>query len=242
MSPIIDTSRLASAVLVAAALLVLPRQVRADDLDEDFQVWAPTILQLDIGPKVLRGYLEVQPRFDQDAGQLGVLLTRPALAVYVQPWLTAWAGYAYVERLRPEYAHEHRVWEQLQATATVDEPSATRVLARLRVEHRLREGEDPAAHRVRLLLRGQRALGPPAPPSFHAIVWNELFVGLNTVDWGPASGFDRNRTFVGLGLQLLTQARLEVGYMFEVAHRRGDADELGVHALLVALWIDLAIE
>jgi hypothetical protein len=228
--------------LAATTLLLAAGQARADDLDDDFQVWAPAILQLDIGPKVLRGWFEVQPRFDEDAGQLGVLLTRPALGVYVRPWLTAWAGYAYVERLRPEYAHEHRAWEQLQANATVDEESGTKVMARLRVEHRLREGEDPVAHRVRLLVRAQRALADLKPMSLHGIVWNEVFVGLNTVKWGPASGFDRNRSFIGLGLQMIPEARFEVGYMFEVAHRRGDADELGAHALFVSLWIDLAFE
>lgn len=226
-------------LLLAALLLALAPAARADDLDEDFQVWAPTIVQLELSPKLLRGWLEVQPRLDQDAGQLGVVLWRPALGVYLQDWLTAWGGYAFVERLRPVYAGEHRIWEQLQASREVVPSLGLRLTGRLRVEHRLREHDDPVAHRVRLMVRAQLPLLDPEPPTLLAVAWDEVFVGLNTVDWGPASGFDRNRSFIGLGLQVVKQARLEVGYLFEVAHRRGNADELGAHVLSLTLWIDL---
>lgn len=221
------------------ALVTLCAPAGAQDLDEDFQVWAPTVVQLDIGPKVLRGWLEVQPRFEADAGRLGLVLWRPALGVHVTDWLTVWGGYAWVERFNRSYAGEHRAWEQVQATGAVDEAGRVKLLGRLRLEQRLREGLDPVAHRLRLLLRAQVALGDPEPPSLHVIGWNEVFVGLNTTEWGPTSGFDRNRSFVGLGLQLVKQLRVEAGYLFEVVHVRGSADELGNHVLLVSLSIDL---
>ena len=222
-----------------AALALLPAAARGEDLDEDFQVWTPVVLQIDIGPKVLRGWLEAQPRFDADAGRLGLMIWRPGLGVYLHEWVTLWAGYAFVERLRPAYAAEHRVWEQLQLAGPLDEGKRFKVLARLRLEHRLREGLDPVAHRLRLLLRGQMSLGDPAPPSPYVVAWDEVFFGLNSTGWGPKSGFDRNRVFGGLGLQLLEQLRVEAGYLFEVVHQRGPRDELGNHVLALTVWIDL---
>lgn len=228
------------AAIACAALWFGPGEARASDLDEDFQVWSPVVLQFDIGQKVLRGWVELQPRFDADAGRLGVLLWRPALGVYLHEWVTLWGGYAFVERLRPAYAAEHRVWEQLQVAGALDEEKRIKVLGRLRMEHRLRQGADPVAHRLRLLLRGQVSLIEPAPPSVYLLAWNEVFLGFNTVEWiGQPSGFDRNRAFVGLGVQVLEQLRVEAGYMLEVVRRRGPADELGNHVLALTVWIDL---
>lgn len=236
----------------AVCLATLTGPARADDLDEDFQVWTPVILQIDVVPKTLRGYVEVQPRFVEDADHLGFVLWRPALAYYLTDWLTLWGGYAYVERYHPSYAGEHRIWEQLQAGGTLVESVGLSGLARLRLEQRMQEGQDPVAHRLRLLLRGSMPLGDPTPPSFYAVAWNELFIGLNTTHWGrPAgvegsratanaiSGFDQNRSFVGLGFAAMRQLRIEVGYLFQYVHTRGDRDDLGNHVLGLTLWIDL---
>ncbi len=235
----------------ALALAGLPA-ARADDLDEDFQVWAPTYVQVDLAPKVLRLYLEAQPRFVEDASRLGFVLWRPALAYYAQDWLTLWAGYAYVERYWPSYVGEHRSWEQVQAARDLVPTIKLNGLARLRLEQRFREGEETVAHRLRLFLRGSLPIGDPEPPSWYAVVWDEVFVGLNTTHWGrpegvpesratisQPSGFDRNRTFAGFGFMPWRQLRIEAGYLFEVVHVRGPRDELGHHTLLVALWIEL---
>jgi hypothetical protein len=167
------------------------------------------------------------------------MMWRPALGYSVTGWLSLWGGYALVERFQPDYSAEHRIWEQAEAAAVVVDDLGLRLLGRLRVEHRVREGDDPVAHRVRFLARAQMPLLGDAPPILLGIVWDEIFVGLNTVPWGPQSGFDRNRTFAGLGVQFATWGRVEAGYLFEVAHRRGSAEDTGVHALAVAVWIDI---
>lgn len=242
------TRRFACAAL---CLVAAAGQARADDLVEDFQVWTPVILQLDIEPKVLRAWFEVQPRLVDEADRLGFVLWRPALGYYVQDWLTVWAGYALVERHHASYAAEHRVWEQVQVTGTLLESPRLSGAARLRVEQRFAEGEDPVAHRARLLLRASVPLGDPDPPGLYAVVWDEVFVGFNTTHWGrPAgaerrratanaiSGFDQNRAFAGLGVAFLRQVRLEAGYLLQYVHTRGDRDDLLNHVLAVTLWLE----
>lgn len=225
---------------------------RADDLDEDFQVWTPIILQADVVPEVLRAWVEVQPRFVDDADHLGFVLWRPALGYYVTDWLTAWVGYAFVERHYPSYGAEHRIWEQLQASGRLLEAPRLDGAVRLRLEQRMQEGEDPVAHRLRLLVRGSIPLGDPGPPGFYAVVWNEVFVGFNTTHWGKPpgveggrttanaiSGLDQNRSFVGLGFAALRQVRVEAGYLFQYVHTRGDRDDFGNHILSVTLWLEV---
>jgi len=227
--------------LLLAALLSLAAAApaRAGSLDEDIQVWAPVITQVDIVPETLRGWIELQPRFTDDAGRLGVMIWRPGLGFYATPWLSLWGGYAFVERFSPDYSAEHRIWEQAQVAGPIVADIGLKGLLRLRFEQRMREGDDPVAHRVRLLARGQVALGRVAPPSLHAIVWDEIFFGLNDVDWGPQAGFDRNRTFAGLGFQVVPQVRIEAGYLLEFVPSPTPKEDVGNHVLSISVWIDL---
>lgn len=227
------------AAVTCFALAVAARTACATSLDEDFQIWTPVILQVDLIPKRLKAYAEVQPRFDADAGRLGTILWRPALGVVLQEWVSLWGGYAYVERYNPTYAGEHRIWEQVQVGGALDADKRIKLAGRLRMEHRIREGVDPFAHRLRIQVRGQVSLMDPAPPSVYVAAWDELFLQLNTVDWGPQSGFDRNRAFLGLGVQIMEQVRIEGGYLLEVIRRRGPAEEIGNHILAITLWLDL---
>ncbi len=237
---------------LAACVAVATTPAPADDFEEDFQVWAPVVLQLDIEPKVLRAWLEVQPRFVDDGDRLGFVIWRPALGYYLTDWLTAWVGYAFVERHHPSYVAEHRLWEQLQASGRLLDAPRLDGAVRLRLEQRLQEGEDPVAHRLRLLVRGSVPLGDPGPPGLYAVVWNEVFVGFNTTHWGrppgversrttanAISGLDQNRTFVGLGFAAMRQLRVEAGYLFQYVHTRGDRDDIGNHVLYVTLMLEL---
>lgn len=231
---------LASALLVAFALS--PRAARADDFVEDTQLWAPTVLQVVVVPARVRAYFEVQPRLFDDAGRLGLVLYRPALSFQVVEGLTLWGGYAYAERHFPRpYAGEHRGWTQVQLVHGLGEGGPpVRLLHRLRLEQRVRRHESELAHRLRWMLRGQAPLaGAEDGPRLLGIVWNELFMNLNTVDWGPLSGFDRNRSFFGVGVQAIPQVRVETGYVAEVVHARGPRDEQLHHVAFVGLFVDL---
>jgi hypothetical protein len=232
----------ALAALVAFLLLaVAPAEEAAADLfDDDFQIWMPVIAQVEIVPDTLKAWLELQPRLVDDGSRLGTMIYRPGLGYYATPWLSLWGGYAFVERHAPVYAAEHRAWEQVQVFETVVPDVGLRLGARLRLEQRWLHGAgDDVANRLRLMVRGQIPLGRAEPPSLLAIVWDEIFVGLDETDWGAVQGVDRNRAFAGFGFQAIKQARLEVGYMLELVRRPHLPDDVGNHALMIALWIDI---
>ena len=83
---------------------------------------------------------------------------------------------------------EHRPWEQLQATFRFDDLA---LALRSRLEQRFSEGE--LGWRPRQLVRLQQTLTPDVA----AVVWDEIFVGLNATSFGQPSGLDQNRLFVG---------------------------------------------
>lgn len=222
-------------LLLCLAALWLAPAARAQHVDEDLQLWAPVVLQATLKP--VRLWVEVQPRFDDDVGRLGVVLYRPALA-----WLTPveglslWGGYAFVEQYDPSYAHENRAWEQVQYDHTPGASIGLRLIHRLRAEQRFLQDRDPVAHRLRWMLRAQVPLALDG--KLQAIISNEAFFNLNSVDGGPRAGFGEDRAFVGPGLQLVENARLEVGYMAQYVNRQGDEDLLN-HVAYFALRIDV---
>lgn len=68
------------------------------------------------------------------------------------------------------------------------------------------------------------------------VVWDELFLGLNSVAWGPAAGYDQNRSFAGLAVPIGGSARVEPGYL--LAHLNRTPDKL-VHALSITLFASI---
>ncbi|MBX3466982.1 MAG: DUF2490 domain-containing protein [Planctomycetes bacterium] len=216
-------------------LLALAPRARARGVDQDFQVWAPVVLQATYRP--VRLWVEVQPRMIDDAGRLGFMIYRPALA-----WLTPveglslWGGYAFVERVDRRYTREHRAWQQVQYDHTIEELGRLRFIHRLRAEQRFLQDRDPVAHRLRWLLRGSLPLAFEG--RLMAIGWNEFFFNVNTVEGGPRRGFDQNRTFFGPGVQVTRWTRVEVGYLAQYFHRVRAEDDLN-HVLFASLWIDL---
>lgn len=55
--------------------------------------------------------------------------------------------------------------------------------------------------------------------NWSAVASEEVFINLNTVNWGPVSGFDQNRAFVGAGYDFNKTLRTEFGYMNQAVYR-----------------------
>jgi hypothetical protein len=68
------------------------------------------------------------------------------------------------------------------------------------------------------MLRWSRPIFEGSPIS--AVLWDEVFVRLNST--GPATrfGFEQNRVFAGFGYALSKQARIEIGYLNQFLRSR----------------------
>ena len=164
-----------------------------------------------------------------------VLILRPGVGAQLTPWLTLWAGYAWVptfgDRSRGT-THEHRVWEQITLS---HQTAGWSFQSRTRLEQRVSDAGDDVGHRIREFVRVNWQ--PDANFPMGAAFWDEIFIGLNNTDWGAPKGFDQNRLFLGPFLNPLPWARLEMGYLFAYLDR-GNAD-LAAHVLAVNLFVSL---
>lgn len=190
----------------------------------------------------------VQVRQSREAGFVGwtdlhahrradglLAIVRPGAGYAFSSSLLVHAGYAWIPTALDEAdtTHEHRIWQQALWTPAVAE--RVKVQLRPRVEQRFGAGDD-TGHRVRLFARGQWA--PTALP-FDLVVWDELFLQLDDTDWGPQSGFDQNRLFVGAGADLKQRgARVDAGYIHVVF----PGDKETQHVIGVSLAFTFVVE
>ncbi|HMV68590.1 MAG TPA: DUF2490 domain-containing protein, partial [Myxococcota bacterium] len=189
-----------------------------DGPTDALDVWAGQTLTIAPGPTGLRLWLDLHERRTPSAF---TAIVRPGVGWQATPWLSLWAGYAWVPTDADDgpTVHEHRAWEQVILQHKVDPVS---LQLRLRQEQRVRHGQPGVSHRLRALARSNIAISGPVGVA----LWDEMFVGFNDPGWLGYVGFDQNRAFVGPYLEGPRGVRWELGYMNQAIPRR---DGLQVH-------------
>jgi hypothetical protein len=215
------------ALVLALVPLAWPHAADAQQ-NPDRQAWVQ-VLALGQLSDNWRTHIEVQPRFMNDASELGLTIARAALGRRILPRTTLFLGYAWVPRTLGEgVRHEGRVWQQLSVVGPALGGWATS--ARLRLEQRTLEPWADVSHRIRLLARAQRGAG--APGRWGAYSYNELMLTLDDTTRGPERGFDRNRFSAGLSRRVSPVLSFDAGYLWEHAvfgaARRDDHVAIGV--------------
>ncbi|MGH7148037.1 MAG: DUF2490 domain-containing protein [Nitrospiraceae bacterium] len=217
--------------LAAGAIL----EVHADStVKQDFRLWAPVYLTVPLSTSFI-GYMEVNPRFGDDVSELDQLILRPAIGYKLTDHWSLWQGYAWVGNYQPRFIEENRLFQQLLYKETFP---FVKITSRSRLEERLIEHTDGTAVRARTMLRVDVPL--PQAPDWAIVVYDEIFVNLNTVGNGPESGFDQNRLFLGMNHQFMKQFNMDVGYQMQALNNRqsGLINQIN-HIILLQCFINL---
>lgn len=182
--------------------------VFAQDTSEA-QVWVQ-VLAIGQLSEHWRTHIEFQPRFMDDASELGLTLVRFLIGRQVTPRATVWFGHAWVPRtLGQGVKHEQRVWQQFTYAAPAGRWTTT---ARVRLEQRWLTPWEDNSHRLRMMLRAQRPIGASR---WSVAAYDEAMVTFDRTPRGPARGFDRNRLYGGLVRRLSPTVSVEGGYIWE---------------------------
>ena len=207
--------------------------------DEDFHTWGAIVATGPLGAALpdARFWLEGQGRFVDDSSRFNQGIVRAAFGHALGPRTVLWAGYAYIPTHpagRGNDNVEHRPWQQLTWRAAAPVAGLT-LSTRTRLEQRFVEGGSDTGWRFRQLIKLTRPL--VSDERFYLAVLDEVMVNLNSPDWGAGDGFDQNRIFAGLGIQLTPGWVTEVGYMNQYISRARRADASN-HALSLTLFLN----
>ncbi len=199
-------SRLIGPALLAAILVLIPSGRSQAATEHDGQLWIPFYLTASLTDRVL-GYFEVNPRFGDNVSEINQLLIRPALGYQLTPHFSLWQGYAWVTNYQPSFRGEQRIFQQ----AIYSRPfHAFRLLSRTRLEERWIQDSRGTSLRAREMLRFMVPVAGSEVWSF--VVYDEIFVNLNSIENGPQSGFDQNRAFVGINRTINRHMNVDLGY------------------------------
>ena len=112
-----------------------------------------------------------------------------------------------------------------------------RILSRSRLEQRFVRDAGGVAIRAREMLRADFPFG--SDHVWGVVLYDELFVNLNTVRRGPEGGFDQNRFFIGLHRKVNNQLSVDFGYQNQTINTRGPdlADSMN-HIILMQWFVD----
>ncbi len=203
----------------------------------DGQVWFPIYNNI-FFPRNFRGWVEVNPRFGDDFSEIDQLLLRPAIGYQISRTLSVWQGYAWITNYRPDFRDEHRLYQQLSYRESF---SHFRVFSRTRLEERFIRDAVGTALRAREMVRLDFPFGEKQDWSW--VVYDEIFVNLNSIRNGPESGIDQNRLFVGINRKLSDNLRVDFGYQNQFINTVGsNVDDRMHHIILIQLFIDWRLD
>lgn len=209
---------------------------------EDEGWWGAVFSQGDIEfdpgqPSNWRWWFDGHARFQDDADGFNVSIVRPGIGYKLTETATIWAGYGWI-RTSPigvaDDFDENRIWQQITWSANAD---PVRLGFRSRLEQRFVETGDDTGWRFRQLVSARAPLAGSDRLTF--VVWDEIFLHLNSTDFGARTGFDQNRAFVGFGWRCdpdSPKSRVEIGYLNQYIDSTAGDNRMN-HLLSVNLFL-----
>lgn len=206
--------------LLAAALLAGASPALA--AEQDGEVWGIATATGSIRGKLLAS-AEVSIRSMDEGTRRPTVLLLPTIGYQATGRLSLWTGYLRVVTYVDGGAamRENRIFAQ--GSWVIGGFASGSLSSRTRLEHRRVEGRAGTGVRVRQQLRWTKPLAPKGPG---AVVSSEVFVALNSTDFGARAGFDQVRNFVGLNVPIAKGLTVEGGYMNRYIRRSGIPDRI----------------
>jgi len=220
-------------------LAMLPWSNATAESVNDFGIWGAiqgqgSFTHSDSESSKWQWWMEGQGRWFDNASQLGQSIIRPGVGYKLSDQFSVWLGYAWV-RTYPEgqdHTDEHRIWQQL----SWNKPYSWGELAtRTRLEQRFLNTGNDAGWRFRQFLKYTY---PIFSERVYLSLWDEVFVNINSTDWGANSGFGQNRLFAGLGFFADSKQhyRFELGYINQFVNIENQNNQIN-HIISGSLFI-----
>jgi hypothetical protein len=219
-------------VFTATLFACSPQSACAQITETDSGYWAPISLRVPLYKK-WQASVEYQPRWQREADQhLTESIVRIGAGYEFTKKFSIFGGAYLSSHFNEDLDWENRTWQQATYTSR---------LGRLTLQNRLRleqiEKDDFVGSywRIRHLLRA--TLPFPKYRNWYLVAQEEPFFNVTSAQDGPRQGFNQNRLFFGIGRQVNSWTRVEIGYMHQYKNNRG-APDLHNNVLLTTLAFD----
>ncbi|MGZ8244419.1 DUF2490 domain-containing protein [Methylomagnum sp.] len=222
------------------ALMALVGPATADDLLQDAGSWLQIVGEgslKSIDPSLEKGriWVEGQSRWDGDWNHWYQGMARVALGYSLSDRATVWMGYTFLptQNIGKPYIAQQDAWPAFRYVLPTDFGTFT---FRTIWETNFLRGPD-VRERPRQMIRFTHPL--EFEPRLTLVAWDEVFMRVNSTQWGGKSGFDQNRAFAGLGWTFNPNARVELGYLNQYLDNATHTAETMHHLMMGSLFVNL---
>jgi hypothetical protein len=224
--------------LVLGALFA-STSMAADDIAEDYAGWMQFVGEgslKGLSPSLAKNriWLEGQARFDDHNWVTWYQgMVRAAVGYSLSDRATIWAGYTWLptHNIGKTFVSQQDVWPAFRYILPT---SFGTITFRTMIESNFIQGAD-VRFRPRQMVRFLHPFD--FEPRLSFIAWDELFIRINSTQYGGKSGFDQNRAFVGLGWTFNSTFRSELGYMNQYLDDLSHTNNTMRHTLMGSLFI-----
>lgn len=216
--------------MLLLATMAAPVRAQSTVLDNwDAQLWVQWNSQIPVS-KTWNLLFEGQPRWNQNFNHFDQVVLRTGVAKRLTPKLQLGAAYAFVPRHTViGTLYEHQAYQQLVVTLPRVGKWAPQV--RVREDQRYLSQWGELSHRVREQIRVTRPM--PGAASWTLVLHQELFYNWDQTPFGPSSGLDQHRLFVGVQHPITRDIAIETGYMWQDVFRLGFRPERQNHIAML---------
>jgi|SaaInlStandDraft_4_1057021.scaffolds.fasta_scaffold03259_7 hypothetical protein len=220
-------------------LAILPWSNATAEIVDKFGIWGAiqgqgSFTHADSELRKWQWWMEGQGRWFNNASQQGQSIVRPGIGYKLSDQVSVWLGYAWVRTYpeRQDHTDEHRIWQQLSWNKLY---SWGGLATRTRLEQRFLNTGNDAGWRFRQFLKYTY---PIFSERIYLSLWDEVFVNMNSTDWGAKSGFGQNRLFTGLGFFVDSKQhyRFELGYINQFVNLESQNNQMD-HLISGSLFI-----
>ncbi len=230
-----------SLTLAILGLSSLALNCHADELLQDAGSWAQVVSEGSlkfIDPSLEKGriWLEGQSRWDDTWNHWYQGVLRIGLGYSLSDRATIWAGYTWVptQNLGKPSVSQQDLWPGFRYVLPTEIGTFT---FRTMIESNFLPGNgDTVRVRPRQMFRYMHPF--EQKPQLSLIIWDELFVRVNTTPAGGQSGFDQNRGFAGMGWTFNPNFRAELGYMNQYIDDAKHENHVMHHLLMGSLFVN----
>ncbi len=186
-----------------------------ETFDNDLGLWTAINVNAPITEK-FQSRFQLSPRWLDNGTDFNQLILHALLGYKFNKHISFFQGYAWNTIYIPHFRREQRPYQDLIISHSIRK---TTLEHRFRLDERFLQDIEGISLRARYRLKGSYPLDKKEKWSL--VLFDELFINLNSHFGGPQAGIDQNRIYAGLNRKFTENINADLGYQLQHSHGKG---------------------
>lgn len=205
----------------------------SNDFENDLGLWTAVNIHAPITEKVQTRF-QISPRWLDNTTDFSKFILHGLLGYKFNEHFSFYQGYAWSMIYIPNFRREQRPYQEAIISHDIGKISLDH---RFRFEERFLQSVEGISLRARYRLKGAYPLDKLKKWSL--VLFDEIFVNLNSHFEGPQAGIDQNRIYAGINHKFNENINSDLGYQLQYIHRSGSTRERLNHFIFFYLNFEL---